>query len=62
MATKPLRTGFRRHRTVRESPRAKIRTVVKRILRRYGYALYNHEQATPTVLEQAELLCTGIAA
>lgn len=42
--------------TVRESVRAKLRTLVKRILRKYGYPPDKPEKATQTVLEQAELL------
>jgi len=45
--------------TVRESVRAKLRTLVKRILRRHGYPPDKQEQATKTVLEQAELICQG---
>ncbi|MDQ3817554.1 MAG: HsdR family type I site-specific deoxyribonuclease, partial [Acidobacteriota bacterium] len=43
--------------TVKESVRARLRTIVKRILRKYGYPPDKQEQATKTVLEQAELLC-----
>jgi type I restriction enzyme, R subunit len=43
--------------TVRESARAKIRVMVKRILRKHGYPPDLQEAATKTVLEQAELLC-----
>ena len=43
--------------TVKESVRAKIRVMVKRILRKYGYPPDKQEQATRTVLQQAELLC-----
>ena len=43
--------------TVREAVRAKLRTMVKRILRKYGYPPDKQEKATQTVLEQAELLC-----
>jgi type I restriction enzyme R subunit len=42
--------------TVKESARARIRIVVKRILRKYGYPPDLQEAATRTVLEQAELL------
>ncbi len=40
--------------TVKESVRAKLRTIVKRILRKYGYPPDKQEKATLTVLEQAE--------
>jgi type I restriction enzyme R subunit len=43
--------------TAREAVRAKLRTMVKRILRRHGYPPDRQEKATQTVLEQAELLC-----
>lgn len=36
--------------------RAKMRVMVKRILRRYGYPPDKQEKATQTVLEQAEVL------
>ena len=48
--------------TVEESVRAKLRTMVKRILRKYGYPPDKQEKATQTVLEQAELLCKDWAA
>ncbi|MCI0627791.1 MAG: type I restriction endonuclease subunit R, partial [Acidobacteria bacterium] len=48
--------------TVKESARAKLRTLVKRILRKYGYPPDKQEKATQTVLEQAELLCKDWAA
>src|SRR5207247_375569 len=40
----------------KESVRARLRLVVKRILKRYGYPPDKQERATRTVLEQAELL------
>jgi type I restriction enzyme R subunit len=43
--------------TAREAVRAKLRTMVKRILRKHGYPPDKQEKATQTVLEQAELLC-----
>ena len=43
--------------TMKASVRAKIRTMVKRILRKYDYPPDKQEKATQTVLEQAELLC-----
>jgi len=48
--------------TVKESVRAKLRTTVKRILRKYGYPPDKQEKATITVLEQAEVLCRDWAA
>ncbi len=43
-------------RTVREAVRAKLRVIMKPILRKYGYPPYKQEKATRTVLEQAELI------
>ena len=48
--------------TVKESVRAKMRAMVKRILRKYGYPPDRQARATQTVLEQAELLCRDWAA
>jgi type I restriction enzyme R subunit len=42
--------------TVKESVKAKLRVMVKRILRKYGYPPDKQERATQTVLQQAELL------
>jgi len=42
---------------VKESARAKLRVIVRRLLRKYGYPPDKQEKATQTVLEQAELLC-----
>jgi type I restriction enzyme R subunit len=47
---------------LKESVRAKLRVLVKRILKKYGYPPDKQEQATQTVLEQAELLTAAIAA
>jgi type I restriction enzyme R subunit len=47
--------------TEREGVRAKIRVMVKRILRKYGYPPDKQEKATATVLQQAELLCADWA-
>ena len=49
-------------RAVKESARAKMRTIVRRLLRKYGYPPDKQEKATQTVLEQAELLCRNWAA
>jgi type I restriction enzyme R subunit len=43
--------------TVKESARAKLRVIVRRLLRKHGYPPDKQEKATQTVLEQAELLC-----
>ena len=42
--------------SVRESARARMRVMVKRLLNQYGYPPDFQEKATETVLEQAELL------
>jgi type I restriction enzyme R subunit len=42
--------------TVKETVRARLRTLVKCILRKYGYPPDKQEKATRTILEQAELL------
>jgi type I restriction enzyme R subunit len=42
--------------TVKESVRAKLRVIVKRILRKHGYPPDKQEAATNTVLQQAEML------
>ena len=46
--------------TAKESVRAKLRVMVKRILRKYGYPPDKQEKATQTVLQQAELLCADL--
>jgi len=43
--------------TQRETARAKLRTMVRRMLRKHGYPPDKQEQATATVMEQAERLC-----
>lgn len=48
--------------TVRESVRARMRTLVKRLLRKYGYPPDKQEKATQIILEQAELLSMEWAA
>ncbi len=42
--------------TAKENVRAKLRVMVRRILRRHGYPPDKEEKATQTVLEQAELI------
>ncbi len=48
--------------TVRETVRAQLRVLVRRILRRHGYPPDKQEKATQTVLEQAEVLSEAWAA
>jgi type I restriction enzyme R subunit len=48
--------------TVKANIQAKLRVVVKRILRKYGYPPDKQEKATKTVLEQAELFAEEWAA
>ena len=48
--------------TIKETVRAKMRVLVRRILKRYGYPPDLQEAATQTVLEQAETLCAEWAA
>ena len=45
--------------TLRENVRANLRRLVRRILRKYGYPPDKQEQATKTVIEQAEVLSAG---
>ena len=47
--------------TIRETSRARLRVLVRRTLRRYGYPPDMQEKATDTVLEQAEVLSEGWA-
>jgi len=58
---KDLTDAIRRNVTIdwtqRETVRAKLRTMVKRLLRKHGYPPDKQEQATNTVMEQAERLC-----
>ncbi len=48
--------------TVKDAVRARMRTMIKRILRKYNYPPDKQEQATQTVIQQAELLCSDWAA
>lgn len=43
--------------TLKEQVRAKLRVYVKKLLNKYGYPPDKQDQATKTVLEQAEILC-----
>ncbi len=48
--------------TQKESVKANLRRLVKRLLRKYGYPPEKQEKAMVTVLQQAELLCKDWAA
>ena len=48
--------------TVKEAVRAKLRVLVRRKLRQYGYPPDKTEKAVETVLKQAELLAANWAA
>ena len=48
--------------TVKESVKAKMRAMVKRILRKYGYPPDKQEKATQTVIDQGELLSKDLVA
>ena len=56
-----MRTSVTFDWTLRESARAKIRVIVKRILNKYGYLPDLQEEAVKTVLMQSELLCADWA-
>jgi len=43
--------------TLRDSVQAKLRVMVRHILKKYGYPPDKQEKATLTVLDQAKLLC-----
>jgi len=59
--TGEVRKGVTLDWTVRESARAKIRVMVRRILNKHGYPPDLREEATKLVLEQAQLLCVDWA-
>ena len=48
--------------SLRESARARMRVMVKRLLRKYGYPPDKQEHATQLVLAQAEVVCEEWAA
>jgi len=48
--------------TQKESVRARMRTRIKRLLRKYGYPPDKREEAVVTVIEQAEQVCRDWAA
>lgn len=47
--------------TIKESARAKLRVIVKKVLRQYGYPPDKQEAAVETVLEQAKLFAADWA-
>jgi len=47
--------------TIKESVRAKLRSAVKRVLRKFGYPPDKQESATDLVIQQAEVLCGELA-
>ena len=46
--------------TLKESVQAKLKVMVKRILRKYGYPPDKQKKATETVLEQAKVICNDL--
>ncbi len=47
--------------TLKESIQAKLRVMIKRVLRKHGYPPDKEKKATETVLEQAKLICKDLA-
>ena len=47
--------------TMKESVKAKLRTRIKRVLRKHGYPPDKQEKAIQTVIQQAELICSEVA-
>jgi type I restriction enzyme, R subunit len=47
---------------VKETARARLRTMVRRVLRKHGYPPDKQEKATLTVLAQAEVIAQDWAA
>jgi type I restriction enzyme R subunit len=46
--------------TIKESVRAKLKVIIKRTLRQYGYPPDMQKLATETILKQAELIANEI--
>jgi type I restriction enzyme R subunit len=46
--------------TIKESVRAKLKVIIKRTLRQFGYPPDMQKLATETVLKQAELIATEL--
>jgi type I restriction enzyme R subunit len=47
--------------TIKESVQAKMRVIVKRILKKYGYPPDKQDQAVKTVLEQAKQMANDFS-
>ena len=60
--TQTIRSSVTIDWTVKETVRAKLRTLVRRKLRQHGYPPDKAEKAVETVLKQAELLAANWAA
>jgi type I restriction enzyme R subunit len=52
-----VRKNVRTDWTLRENVQARLRVLVKRLLKKYGYPPDKQQIATDTVLDQAKLLC-----
>jgi type I restriction enzyme R subunit len=46
--------------TIKESVRAKLKVIIKRTLRQFGYPQHMQKLATETVLKQAELIANEL--
>ena len=58
--TKTIRNNISIDWTLKESVQAKMRMIVKRILKKYVYPPDKQKKATETVLEQASLICKDL--
>ena len=58
--TETIRNNISIDWTLKESVQAKMRVIVKRILKKYGYPPDKQKKATETVLEQASLICKDL--
>jgi len=58
--TETIRNNISIDWTLKESVQAKMRVIVKRILKKYGYPPDKQKKATESVLEQASLICKDL--
>jgi len=58
--TETIRNNISIDWTLKESVQAKMRVMVKHILKKYGYPPDKQKKATETVLEQASLICRDL--